>query len=109
MDRVEYKMLDYSKSYLQNNNFKYCRYLSDFGDDVYTYKFPLIVYKKTNIVECEIAVSTMTGVININVYNTGTRELYAPYYDREFGHYEIIKAIDIKIKNKLKELGIKQV
>lgn len=101
---------NYTKEHLSKLGFRYSRFLSDLGDEVYTYRFPVATYNNRPTLECEIAVSTMTGVININVYNTGTRELYAPYYDREFGHYdEIIKAIDIKIKNKLKELGIKQV
>lgn len=50
----------------------------------------------------------MTGIVNVNVYNAGTRELYTQYYNREYGKYEIMKSIDSKINNKLKELGIEK-
>ena len=108
MDRVIYKIQNYSKSYLQNHGFKYSPFLSDYADEVYTYRFPLISYNKTTTISCEIAVSTTTGMVNVNVLNGTTRELYASYYDREYGNYEIIKLFDIKINNKLKELGIEQ-
>ncbi len=108
MGCITYKMNNYSKEFLQKNRFRYNSYLSDYGDEVYTYRFPVISYSKTATIECEIAVSTTTGVVNANVYNTGTRELYASYYNREFGKYEIIKYIDTKIDRKLKELGIEK-
>lgn len=108
MDRIIYKIQDYSKSYLQNHGFKYSPYLSDYVDEIYTYRFPLISYNKVITISCEIAISTVTGIVNVNVLNGNTRDLYASYYDREYGNYEIIKLIDIKINNKLKELGIEQ-
>lgn len=104
-----YKAKDYSKNFLQDNGFKYSRYLSDLGDEIYTYKFPLISFNKTTTIECEIAVSTITGMSNISVYSYGTKELYASYYNREYGNYEIVKLMDIKINKKLKELGIEKV
>ena len=108
MDRIIYKIQNYSKSYLQSIGFKYNPYLSDYADEIYTYRFPLISYHKTTTISCEIAISTVTGIVNVNVLNGSTRDLYASYYDREYGNYEIIKLIDIKINNKLKELGIEQ-
>ena len=109
MESITYKIKDYSKQFLQKHRFRYNSYLSEYGDEVYTYKFPLISYNKTTTIECEISVSTMTGIVNVNVYNAGTRELYASYYNREFGKYEIIKSIDIKVEKKLKELGITKI
>ncbi|MCM1232292.1 MAG: hypothetical protein NC489_19390 [Ruminococcus flavefaciens] len=106
MGSVIYKIKDYSREYLQKHKFRYSSYMSNYDDEIYTYKFPLITYKATTTIECEIAVSTTTGIANINVYNSGTKDLYAPYYNREFGTYEIIKSIDKKIDNKLIELGI---
>lgn len=109
MDRVIYGIQDYSKEYLIGHGFKYSRYLSDLGDDIYTYKFPLITYNKMTMIESEIAVSTITGIVNVNVLNCTTKDLYASYYDREYGNYEIIKLMDIKINRKLKELGIEKI
>ena len=109
MGNITYKIRDYSKAFLQKHKFKYNSYLSDYSDEIYTYKFPIISYNKTTTIECEIAVSVMTGAVNVNVYNAGTRELYTQYYNREYGKYEIMKSIDSKINNKLKELGIEKV
>lgn len=108
MGYIKYKMNDYSKEFLQKHKFRYNSYLSDYGDEIYTYKFPVISYNKTTTVECEISVSVMTGIVNVNVYCAGTRELYASYYNRDFGKYEIIKSIDTKINQKLKEIGIEK-
>lgn len=109
MANVTYRIKDYSKEFLQKYKFKYSSYLSEYNDEVYTYKFPLNTYNKITTIECEIAVSVTTGVVNLNVYNAGTKELYASYYDREFGNCELLKSIDMKIDKKLKELGIEKV
>ena len=106
---ITYKIKDYSKEFLQKHRFRYSSYLSEYGDEVYTYKFPLISYNKTTTIECEISVSTITGVVNINVYNANTRELYSSYYNREFGKSKLIESIDMKIGKKLKELGIEKI
>lgn len=109
MENVTYKIKDYSKQFLQKHRFRYSSYLSEYGDEVYTYKFPLLSYNKVTTIECEISVSTITGVVNINVYNAGTKELYTSYYNREFGKCELIDSIDMKIEKKLKELGIEKI
>lgn len=110
MGQVIYKIKDYSKDFLLKHKFKYSSYLSEYGDDVYTYKFPLIYSIKIPVIECEISVSAVTGVVNLNIYKAGTKELYPPYYDREYGNYKnILKLIDTKINRKLKELGIKKI
>lgn len=106
---ITYKIKDYSKEFLQKHRFRYSSYLSEYGDEVYTYKFPVTSYKKIITTECEISVSTITGVVNINVYNANTRELYSSYYNREFGKSKLIESIDMKIGKKLKELGIEKI
>lgn len=109
MANVTYKISNYSKEFLQKHKFRHSSYLSEYGDEVYTYRFPLVTYNKTTTIECEIAVSLTTGITNVNVYNVGTKELYASYYNREFGTCEFLKSIDIKIEKKLNELGIEKI
>lgn len=109
MASVTYKIKDCSRHFLQKHKFRYSSYLSEYGDEIYTYSFPLVTYNKITTIECEIAVSIATGIINVNIYNAGTKELYTSYYDREFGNCELLKSIDMKIDNKLKELGIEKV
>ena len=106
MDGLAYKIKDCSKQYLQSKGFRYNRILSDSSEDIYTYRFPLVLYNKTSTIECEISVSIITGIVNINVINSSTKELYASYYNREYGNFEIIRLIDTKISKKMKELGI---
>lgn len=108
MGCVTYKIKDYSKEFLQKHKFRYSNYLSDCGDEIYTYKFPVDSYKKAITLECEIAVSIMTGVVNVNVYRAGTHDLYSSYYNREYGKSKLIETIDKKINKKLKELGIEK-
>ena len=100
MDGLTYKMKDYSKQYLQSKGFRYNRTLSDSSEEIYTYRFPLISYNKTTTIECEISVSITTGMVNINVINSSTRELYASYYNREYGNFEIVKLMDTKLVKK---------
>lgn len=109
MANVIYKINNCQKDFLQNHKFRYNEYLSEYDDEVYTYKFPLISNNKTATIECEISLLLTTGVVNVNVYNAGTKELYAPYYNREFGNYELLRTIDMKIDNKLKELWIEKI
>lgn len=109
MESITYKISNYSKEFLQNHRFRYNSYLSEYGDEIYTYKFPVVTYNKSTTIECEINVSIISGAVNVNVYSVGTKELYAPYYNREFGYYKLLKSIDSKIENKLKELSIEKV
>lgn len=109
MGYITYKMNDYSKAFLQKHKFKYSSYLSGYGDEVYAYKFPVVSYNRVTTIECEISVSTITGVININIYNANTKDLYSAYYNREFGNCKLVKSIDLEINKKLKELGIEKI
>lgn len=108
MDRLTYTMANHSKKFLQDNGFRFNRNLSDSTEEIFTYRFPVISYKTTTTIECEISVSSLTGITTIDVLNANAKELYASYYNREFGNYEIIKIIDMKIKKKMNELGIEE-
>lgn len=109
MDRITYKIDNLSKDSLISKGFKYNRNLYEPSDEVYTYRFPLMFYNKIVVIECIINVFIETGLVNISVINSNTRELYAPFYDREYGEYYNIKIIDNKLNKKLKELGIKKI
>lgn len=73
MGQVIYKMKNYSKNFLQKYRFRYSSYLSEYDDEVYTYKFPVLYSIKVPVIECEISVSTLTGVANVNVYKAGKK------------------------------------
>lgn len=109
MENAQYIIKDYTKNFLQKNRFRYSHYLSDYCDEIYSYKFPLLSHNKAATLECEISVSANTGIVNVNVYKAGTKELYPAYYNRYFGRYIIMKILDKKIGKKLKELGIEEI
>ena len=104
MDRL--KMNNYSVYNLLKLGFKYNRNLSDSVDDIYTYRFTVATYGSNSVLETVIDVSSATGVVNINVVNSGTRELYANYYNREYGYNKLLSTIDAKITKKIKEFNI---
>ena len=106
MDRLTYIISNHSKKFLLDNGFKFNRNLSDSTEEIYTYRFPLVSYKKSTVIECEISVSVNTGTTNISVINTSTKDLYCAYYNREYGKSEVVKSIDAQINKKLKGLGI---
>ena len=84
MEQMIYKMEDYSKELLKKHKFKYSSYLSEIGDEVYTYKFPVLYSIKTPVID-------------------------PAYYNQEYGNYKnIMRLIDTKINRKLKELGIEK-
>ena len=106
MDRITYIMSNHSKKFLLDNGFRFNRNLSDSTEEIYTYRFPVVSYKKSTVIECEISVSVNTGITTVSVINTSTKDLYCAYYNREYGRSEVVKSIDTHVNKKLKGLGI---
>lgn len=106
MDRLTYIMSNHSKKFLLDNGFRFNRNLSDSTEEIYTYRFPVVSYKKSTVIECEISVSVNTGITTVSVINTSTKDLYCAYYNREYGRSEVVKSIDTHVNKKLKGLGI---
>lgn len=110
MDRLadgKYVKRNVDKNWLIKNNFKYSSILSDENEDIYTYRFPVYKNGGFTILECEIAVCLNTGDTNIDVFEYGTRDRYAPFYYVEYGNYDsMLKSINDCINPELKKLGI---
>jgi len=99
-----------TRTWLINNNFKYSRIFSDEEQTVYTHRFPVHKYGCFVTLECEIQMDVSNGrIIDINVYDYGSRSLYAPFYYSEYGNYTLmLNSINNKILNKFKKLGIQK-
>lgn len=98
-----------TKEWLLKNEFRYNRFFSTKEDTIYTYRFPVVYIKGKNKVsiECELLLYYPDGNVYINVYNAGTRDKYAPYYNSEYGDWsKMISTINNRIDSKLKKLGI---
>ena len=104
---MQYK-LKTSKDDLYRKGFHYNKLMSDDNVEFYSMRFPVMKYKNTPTLECELTVELQTGQVQINVFNYGTNDVYAPYYSSEYGKYETLDKIDEVIKTRLKKLGAKE-
>ena len=101
-------VLKTTKDDLYSKGFHYNKMMSDDVTDCYSLRFPVHRYKKSITLECELIVELQTGNVIINVFNYGTNDIYAPYYNREYGNYPILDTIDAVIKAQFKKLGVKE-
>lgn len=101
-----------TKTWLASNNFRYDRSLSDEENNVYTYRFPVHQHNNIATLECELVIfmdGNSQSMVKVNVYESNTKEQYNPFYYIEFGKYDtLLKFVNKKIHEKLKELGIKK-
>lgn len=98
-----------TKKWLLSNEFHYNRLFSDDKTEVYTYRFPVYKYNKFTVLECELKVMFGDDIINVNVYDYGTNDKYAPFYYCEYGNYDkMLKEISGKIDYVLKKLKVEK-
>lgn len=99
-----------TKEWLQSNHFRYNKSYSDHEENVYTYRFPVYKYGCCVTLEAEILIFVNSGEVRINVYDSHTRNKYAPFYYREYGEYStVINTINDKILKEFKKLGIEEI
>ena len=106
MAQKTYK-LKTTKEDLYNKGF---RYNKNFSDDVdyYTLKFPVYKYKNTPVIDCELTVEPESGDVIINVFKSGTKNTYAPYFNNHFGgDNKVLDTVNRNIASKLRSLGAK--
>lgn len=96
-----------TKEWLNKNNFRYNRILSDIEDNIYTCRFPLCKNGFFTTLECELRCIESTGEMSVDVYEYGTRNKYAPFYSVEYGDYSVmLNSINKKINRELKKLEV---
>ena len=105
---MEYK-LKATKDELYSKGFHYNKLMSDMDSYFYSLRFPVLKYKKTPTLECELSVELQTGDVIINVFNYGTCDIYPPFYNNEYGKFETLDVIHSAIKTQLKRIGVKEV
>ena len=94
-----------------NRTWNFSRELSDRENQIYLHSFPIIRDKNNGRITImgEFIYNESTKTIRTNVYDVGTGNMYAPYYDREYGDFSIIVNMCIDAINKeMKRLGIKK-
>lgn len=99
-----------TKSWLKNNGFQYSRVYSNDDEQVYYYKFPVYQYHTYVTLECEIRITLNNGEVSIDIFDSDTKEKYAPFYFEEQEAYEyMVKIINNRVINTLNELGITEI
>ena len=103
-----YKLIA-TKDELYKKGFHYSTMRSDRDSDYYSLRFPVHKYNKQTTLECELTVELETGDVSVDVFNYGTRNIYAPYYNHEFGgKNEVLESAQKEISKQMKKLGIKK-
>lgn len=105
-----YKKDNVDRQWLKQNDFRYSRTYSDSESDAYLRRFPVYKYGSYCTLEGEVLIYVETGEVKINVYESGTNDIYAPFYHVEYGNYDsLLKIIDKYIYAELKRLNIRKV
>lgn len=73
---------------------------------IYIYTFPLLKYRFTTLLECNIIVDSLSGEVAFNVYTQEGRP-YAAFYHQDSNN-DVVDMIDKKLKNKFRKFGIKK-
>lgn len=96
-----------TKKWLERYDWRYSKAMSDEETTIYTHRFPVYKYGITMLLDCEFILDVATNEVSINVYDSTSRGLYAPWYYTEYGNYnDILKIIDGNIEKEMKRLDI---
>lgn len=94
-------------SRLAGLGFRYKRSMSERGESVYEYVFPVYRYHTAIVLECRLLVISETGELTIDIFDSGSHGMYAPWYYDESGiHSKIIEVINNNIKKELHRMKI---
>lgn len=101
---------NHNKNKLKEIGFYYDKDLSNIDSQYYSFKFPVYKYNGKPLLDCIISIDSENGYTIVNVYKSNTKTIYPPFYQKVYGDYDsVLRMINNKIIEKLKELGIKKV
>ena len=95
-----------TKDELYKKGVVYNKLMSEDGLDCYSIRFWVLKHNKIPTVDCELTVELQTGNVMINVFQHGTNDIYAPYYNNEYGVYKTLDIINGTIQKYLDRLGV---
>lgn len=97
-----YTLEHVDRKHLKEQGFRYNKLISDAEGDFYSLKFPISKWQ----IDGEIVVDLCTGDIKLNVYRSGTKNFYPPFYQETCGKvYEMaIRDINDVFYKKLSRL-----
>lgn len=97
-----------TEKWLLDNHFRQNRIYSD-GDLVaYTYRFPVYKYGSCVTLDGEIIIFLNNGEVRLNVFDSNTRNKYAPFYYNEYGDFtHMLRIITRNFEKQLNKFNIK--
>ena len=102
-----YIMKDTNPRKLDENMFRFRQSMSDAEETVYEHVFPVYRYHAAVTLEARFMLIKETGEIKIDVFDSGTKGIYGPWYNDESGiHEKIIGIINSNIAKEMKRLNI---
>ena len=105
-----YIMKDVSQKKLRDLNYHYDKNRSDNEFEFYSRKFPVYKHYFRPEIECVISIDVNTGIASINVYTVSTGNIYAPFYQNEYGNYEkVMSIIHGNIISEINRIGLTEV
>lgn len=87
---------------LKDNGFRY-----NYQEKYYSYDFPVYKYKRKPLIFCNIFVYEEDKTVRYEITDMDNN-IYASYYNRQYGKNELLTIIDSTIKKEFFKLGIRQ-
>lgn len=98
-------MKEYTIKDLQNLKDKGFKY--NYQEKYYTYDFPVYRYKRKPLIFCKVFIYEEDKTVRFEIVDANNN-LYASYYNREYGKNELLENIDSAIRKEFMKLGIKK-
>lgn len=96
-----------NKKWLENNHWYYSKLLSSDDDPVYTYRFTVFKYGTISTLDAEFTYHLNDNDVTVNVFDGGTRYIYAPFYCLEYGNYDsVMETINNCINKEIKRFNM---
>ena len=106
----EFKIDPYMLMNLDSLGFRYKKSMSSEGDNVYEYFFPVYSYHDAISLECRFLLHFEDQTISVDVFDTGSHGIYAPWYCDESGIYnKLLTIINRNIRKEMKRLHIRKI
>lgn len=106
------KPTDVTDEWLEANDFKYDKFVSDRDCPGFIHRFPVYKYEGSVLLDGQITIfptiKDKEDQIRVNVYEHGTRNIFARFYYWEYGtDDEMMRIVNNYIYRELKKMGIK--
>lgn len=101
-----YLLKDTSRKNLEANDFHFKRSMSDADETIYEHIIPVYRYHASVLLEARFLLIHETGEVRVDVFDSATKGVYAPWYREDSIHSKINQIIDMNITKEMNKLGM---